>query len=181
MSAGSTRPDVPAGDALELGRGLPGWLPRAVVAAAAGGIVAVLMANGIEGAALGFVVLAVVMSVILPSSPAPTLVLVLVGLSVIVLGSNPLAAHVLALVALVHLFHVSCAIAGVLPASARVHLSALRRPAIRFLAIQAGVFAFAGLLALIPAGPASVPLEILALTGVTVVAGLIVWLLHRPQ
>ncbi|HEV8559470.1 MAG TPA: hypothetical protein VGR06_24275 [Actinophytocola sp.] len=162
-----------------MGRGLSGWVPRIMVAAAAGGIVAVLMANGIGGAALALVVLAVVLSVAMPSSPAPTLVLVLVGLSVLVLGRDPLAGPVLALIPLVHLFHVSCAIAGTLPAKSRVHLSALRTPALRFVAIQAGVLALAGLLALVRVDHVTAPLEILALAGLAAVAFLMIWLIYR--
>ena len=160
-------------------RGLPGWATRIMVAAAAGGIVAVLVANGIGGAALGLVALAVLLSVAMPSSPAPTLVLVLVGLSVLVLGRDPFAGPVLALIPLVHLFHVSCAIAGTLPAKSRVHLPALRTPALRFVAIQAGVFALAGLLAVAPTGRVPSALEFMAVGGIAVIA-VIVWrLVHR--
>jgi hypothetical protein len=166
---------------LEVGRGLPGWTLRIVVAAAAGGIVAVLMASGIQGAALALVALAVVLSLGMPSSPAPTLVLVLVGLSVLVTGSDPFAGPVLLLIPLVHLFHVSCAIAGTLPGKSRVHLPALRAPAIRFVAIQAGVFALAGLLALVRVDHVTAPLEIIALAGLAGVAFLLIWLICRPQ
>lgn len=169
------------GELLEVGRGLPGWSPRIVIAAAAGGIVAVLLASGIQGAALVLVALAVVLSLGMPSSPAPTLVLVLVGLSVLVTGSDPFTGPVLVLIPLVHLFHVSCAIAGTLPAKSRVHPAALRAPVLRFVAIQAGVFALAGLLALVRVDHVTAPLEIIALAGLAAVAFLLIWLIYRPQ
>ena len=168
-------------DALELGSGVPGWLTRVAVAVVGGAIVAVLAAGGIAGAALGLLGLAAVLSVAMPSSPAPALVLVLVAFSVAVLGSDPFTVHVLVLIPLVHLFHVTCSIAGLLPGRARVHLAALRAPAVRFLAIQAGVFAFAGLLALVPVDRVSAPLEVLAIGGVGAIAVALVWLLNRPQ
>jgi hypothetical protein len=168
-------------DALELGRGVPGWVARVVITVVAGGIVAVLAAGGIAGAVLGLVCLAVVLSIAMPASPAPTLVLVLVALSVAVIGSDPFTGPVLVLVPLVHLFHVSCSISGVLPLRARVHLAALRIPAVRFGSIQAGVFALAGLLALVPAGRPSAPLEVAAIGGVAVIALLLLRLLYRQR
>jgi hypothetical protein len=170
-----------SGDALELGRGLPGWTMRAAVALVSAGILAVLLANGIAGVALGLLGLGLVLSVLMPSSPAPTLVLVLVGLSVVALGSSPFTARMLLLVPLVHLFHVCCAIAGLLPANSRVHPAALRAPAIRFVTIQAAVFALVGVLALVPGHRAPGALEIAALIGVAGIAGVLLWLLLRQR
>jgi hypothetical protein len=172
---------VNSGEAGQLGRGLPGWTLRGAVALVAAGILAVLMANGMAGVALGLLGLGLLLSVLMPSSPAPTLVLVLVALSVVALGSSPFTAHMLLLVPLVHLFHVCCAIAGLLPANSRVHPAALRAPAIRFAAIQAGVFALVGLLALVPSDRASAPMELAAMIGVAGIAGLLLWLLLRQR
>ena len=168
-------------DALELRAGLPGWTLRALVAVAAGGIVAVLVSYGIGGAALALLCLAAAMSVVAPASPSPALVILLVAISVIVVGDDPFTADVLLMIPLVHLLHVSCGIAGLLPASARVHLSALKAPAIRFVAIQAGVFAMAGLLAIAPGGQPPAAVEIGAILGVGVIALLIGWLTQRPS
>jgi hypothetical protein len=167
-------------DALELGRGLPGWTLRALIAMVAGVIVAVLAVNGIAGAALVLVGIAALLSAGMPASPAPTLMIVLVAMAVVALGADPFRPHVLVLVPLVHLLHVGCAIAGLLPARSRVHLTALRVPAMRFAAIQAGVFALAGTMALVPAGRASAVLELIALVGVALAVPL-VWLLVRPH
>jgi hypothetical protein len=168
-------------DALELGAGLPGWTARAFVAVVVSAIIAVLAVAGLGGVAIVLLGIAGVVAVIMPASPAPALILVLVAMSVVALGGDPFAAHVLILVPLVHLLHVSCAIAGLLPADARVHLAALRAPALRFAGIQAGVFALAGLMALVPPGSRPGALEFAALLGVAAIALLIVWLLRRPQ
>lgn len=156
-------------DALDLGRGLPAWLLRVVIAASAGGIVAVLAARGIGGAALVLLCVAALISVAVPASPGPTLMIVLTALSVAIISPTPFNAGVLALVPLVHLLHVSCAIAGVLPWVARVHLPALRPQAIRWVAIQAGVFALAGIIALTPSEWRSEPLELIAILGVVAI------------
>jgi hypothetical protein len=181
MSEGHLQPAATGADSLELGRGLPGWTLRGVVALVSSGILAVLVAHGMAGVALGLLGLGLLLSVLMPSSPAPTLVLVLVALSVVALGSSPFTVHLLLLVPLVHLFHVCCAIAGLLPTNSRVHLVALRAPAIRFVAIQAGVFALVGLLAMVPGDRASAPLELAAMIGVAGVAGLLLWLLLRRR
>ncbi|HET9139299.1 hypothetical protein, partial [Actinophytocola sp.] len=76
---------------------------------------------------------------------------------------------------------VGCALAGLLPARSRVHLSALRAPALRFVAIQAGVFALAGLMAVVSGIRPPAALEFGAVAGVTAIALLVAWLLHRPQ
>lgn len=156
-------------DGLDLGRGLPAWLLRVVIAGAAGGIVAVLAAQGIAGAALILLGAAALISVAVPASPGPTLVIVLVALSVLIVNPDPFSPRVLALVPLVHLLHVSCAIAGALPRVARVHLSALRAPFVRWIAIQAGVFALAGIIALTPSQWRSAPLELAAIVGMVAI------------
>ena len=168
-------------EAYELRAGLPGWTLRVVIAAAAGAIFAVLAVNGVAGVALGLLGLAGLLSVGMPSSPAPMLLLVVVALSVAVVGTGPFTWPVLAMVPLVHLFHLSCSLAGLLPARSRVHVAALRGPARRFLGIQAVAFGLAGLMALIPAGRSLAALEFAALMGIAALALLLVWLLNRPQ
>jgi hypothetical protein len=168
-------------DVLELGRGMPGWVLRLVVAGSAGGIALVLASQGIGGVVLGLICLTGVGCVAMPSSPAPTLLLVLMALSVLALGAGGLGAGMLALVPLTHLMHVGCALAGLLPARSRVHLSALRVPAIRFVAVQAAVFALAGLMAVVSGRRVPAALEFGAIAGVAGIALLVAWLLHRPQ
>ncbi|HEU5107704.1 MAG TPA: hypothetical protein VFT95_03930 [Micromonosporaceae bacterium] len=168
-------------EAVELARGLPAWVLRAVIAMSVAGIVLMLAAAGIEGVVLILICLTGAGCVAMPSSPAPTLMLLLMGLSVLALGAGGIGGPMLALVPLTHLMHVGCALAGLLPARSRVHLSALRAPALRFVAIQAGVFALAGLMAVVSGIRPPAVLEFGAVAGVTAIALLVAWLLHRPQ
>jgi hypothetical protein len=169
-------------DALELGRGLPGWMLRVVIAGVVGAIVGLLVAGGIAGAALVLLVLAAVISVVMPASPGPALVVILAAISVVAVGGDPFTARVLVLVPLVHLLHVSCGIAGLLPVRARVHPVALRAAGVRFVAIQAGVFGLVGLMALMPTGRTPAALELAAIVGVAAITPIVLWLLsHRPQ
>jgi hypothetical protein len=165
----------------ELRAGLPGWLIRLAIAVAAGAICVVLAVSGVAGVALGLLGLAALMSVAMPSSPAPMLLLVVTALSVAVVGAGPFSWPVLTMIPLVHLFHLTCSLAGLLPARSRVHLAALRRPARRFLGIQAVTFALAGLTALIPAGRSLPAFEFAAIIGVAALALLLAWLLDRPH
>lgn len=166
-------------DVLELGAGLPAWLLRVVIAIAAGTVVLILARQGIDGPALVLLVVAALVSVGFPASPGPMLVVILVAVSQAALGSNVFGASVLALVPLVHLLHVSCALAGLVPVSARVHLAALRGPALRWLAVQAGTFTLVGVMALAPSDWRSAPAELLALLGVVAVAGLLARLIRH--
>jgi hypothetical protein len=168
-------------DSLELGRGLPGWVLRAVVAGSVAGIALVLASQGIEGVVLGLICLTGLGCVVMPSSPAPILLLLLMALSVLALGAGGIGGVMLALVPLTHLMHVGCSLAGLLPARSRVHPAALRVPAIRFVAIQAAVFALAGLMALVSGGRVPAALEFGAIAGVAGIALLVAWLLHRLQ
>jgi hypothetical protein len=164
---------------IELGGGVPAIALRAVVGLAAAGIIVVLANGGIGGTVLVLITVAALVSAGTPGSPAPTLVVLLVAMSVVAIGGSPFAPHVLLLVPLVHLLHVSSALAALVPLRARIRASALRAPAIRFVAIQAAVFALAGLLAVAPTGRVPSALEFTAVAGVVVIA-VIVWrLVHR--
>ncbi len=159
---------------IELGTGLPAIALRLVIASTGAGIVAVLGNGGIGGPALVLIALAALMSAGAPASPAPALVVLLVALSVLAIGGDAVNPRVLALVPLVHLLHVSCALAALMPWRARIRLSALRAPAIRFVAIQGGVFALAGVMAVAPTGRVPGFVEMVAVAGIAAIA-LILW------
>lgn len=165
----------------ELGRGLPAILLRGLIAVACLAIIGVLALDGAEQAALFLLAGVSVLSVTMPASPAPALVIVVAAGLVVVNHSEPLSPAALAMIPLAHLVHVCCAIAGMLPLRARLHLSALKRPAVRYLMVQAGVFLIAGLAALLPEGVTPAVLEVLALLSVAALALLIAKMLRRPQ
>jgi hypothetical protein len=89
-------------------------------------------------------------------------------------GDDPLRAEVLVMVPLVHLFHVVCGLAGVLPASGRVHPRALRPTVLRFLLVQAVTAVVVVLVALLPTGRTQPVVEVFALVGLAGLALLVV-------
>jgi hypothetical protein len=168
-----------AGGVIELGDGVPAVALRAVIGLAGAGIVVVLANSGVGGLGLILIAASALMSAGVPASPAPSLVVLLVAVLVVAIGGNPFAPHVLLLVPLLHLLHVSCAVAGLIPARSRIRPSALRAPAIRFVAIQAGVFALAGFLAVAPTGRVPEALEFIAIAGIATIAVILWRLVHR--
>ena len=163
-----------------LGRGAPGWLLRAAVLATGCLVVAIPSTEGAMWGALFILGPAILASVYAPASPVPIAVVVGAAMLAALTGDDPLRPAVLALIPAVHLFHLSCAIAGVVPVRARVHPKAFVRPAIRFVVVQAVVFAFVGAAALLPAGQTPALLEVVALAGLVVIA-VVVALWHRQS
>lgn len=161
---------------------LPGWVLRAALALVCGALIAVLAADGAPGSyvgVLGLVALATAMS---PSSAAPAAMGGAAVLGLVIVdpaGDDALRPAVLAVVFLVHLVHVGCGIAAVVPRGAVVHLSVLRRPLVRLLVIQTGVFALAGLAAVLPRWRNPALLEVAATAAITAVAVLGVLLIRR--
>jgi hypothetical protein len=132
-----------------------------------------------EGVTVGtFVVLlpAVLASVYAPASPAPAGVVVVAAAIAAIAGGSPLRTEVLVLIPLVHLFHVTCGLAGAVPATGRVHLRALRAPVLRFLLIQGVMALVVVAVSLVPALRAEPLFEAVALVGLAGVALVIVWL-----
>jgi hypothetical protein len=167
-------------DVPRLGRGAPGWLLRAAVLATGVLVVAIPSTEGAMWGALFILGPAILASVYAPASPVPIAVVVGAAMLAALTGDDPLRPAVLALIPAVHLFHLSCAIAGVVPVRARVHPKAFVRPAIRFVVVQAVVFAFVGAAALLPAGQTPALLEVVALAGLVVIA-VVVALWHRQS
>jgi hypothetical protein len=148
-------------DALVVGKGVPAWLLRAVILVTGAAIVYLPLSEGTTIGTLGLLLPAVLASVYAPASPSPAAVVIVAAVPV------------------VHLFHVTCGIAGVLPASGRVHPRALRPTVVRFLLIQAVTAAVVVLIALLPDGRTQPLVEVLALAGLAGVALLLVWLQRR--
>jgi hypothetical protein len=166
--------------ARRVGRGLPAWLLRVAVLVAGAFVIAIPTA---DGALLGtFFIMAplVVIAVYAPASPAPSGLVIAAAVMVALLGDDPLRPAVLVMIPAVHLFHVTCGLAGLVPLRGRLHPGALLRPALRFVLVEAIVFAFVGVAALLPTGAVPVSIEIAALAGLVVVAVIIlVW--HRQS
>lgn len=163
-------------DALLVGKGLPGYVLRIAVLAVGAAIVLVPLSEGTTIGTLFVLAPAVLAASYSPASPVPAAVIVTVAVLVALADGDPLRAQVLVLIPLVHLFHVLCGIAGVLPAAGRLHLRALRSPALRFLLVQAMVFVVVLLCALLPTGRTASVFEVVGLVGLTGLALLVLWL-----
>lgn len=169
---------TPAAETLELGRGLPAWLLRVLITLTCAGLIAMVALAGATGIGVLVLLALVALGVVAaPASPAPALLVVFGAGALAVVGPDPFGVAVLVFVPLAHLLHVSSAIAGMVPVSARVHLAALRAPALRLLAVQCGVFALIGVLALIRSlgmdERSSAPMELAALLGIGVLGVLV--------
>jgi hypothetical protein len=173
----SDKPDVTV---VDLGAAVPDWTLRLLLAAVAGMLCAMLSTQGLPPGVLiilGLVGLAVVL---VPASPAAA---VLGGGTAILLAAysegDPVRPAVLACIVLVHLLHVVAGQAAIIPRGTRIHLRALRRPALRFLVIQAVVFALVGLAMLLPHAVTPALIEVAALLAVTSLAVFVMFLLRR--
>lgn len=159
---------------------VPDWILRFTLAAIAAGIVAVLSTEGVPPGALMILGLVALAALLVPASPAAA---VLGGGAALLLAvysdGDPVRPAVLSMIVLVHLLHVLTGLVAVIPVGSRVHLTALRRPARRFLAVQATVAVLALLAWQLPRSETPAVIEIAALLGVTGVAALVLVMLRR--
>ncbi|HEY7594883.1 MAG TPA: hypothetical protein VH969_17155 [Actinophytocola sp.] len=167
-------------DVPRLGRGVPAWTLRAAVLVAGALVIAIPSTEGAMWGGLFILTPTILASVYAPASPAPIAVVIGAGVLVALTGDDPLRPTVLAMIPTVHLFHVCCGLAGLIPVRGRVHPRAFARPALRFVVVQAIVFAFVGVAALQPVTRIPAGIEITALAGLLVIA-LIVLLWHRQS
>lgn len=156
-----------------LGRGVPAWLLRVAVLVAGVFVVAIPTADGALLGTLFIMCPLVVIAIYAPASPAPSGLVIAAAVMAALTGDDPLRPAVLLMIPAVHLFHVTCGLAGLVPLRGRLHPRALLRPALRFLLVEAIVFAFVGVAALLPVTQIPASIEIAALAGLVVVAVLI--------
>jgi hypothetical protein len=165
--------DPAAPPVVELGRGWPGWVPRAVLLLAGLAATAVLFANGVNSIALGFIGVFALVLPLVPATPAPAILIGAVAVAVAAGGGDALRPEVLIEIPLLHLVHVAAAFAALVPVRALVRPAALLRPARRFVVVQVVTFVIVGVSALLPTGrnPTVVELAgLVAATGLVLVA-----------
>ena len=159
---------------------VPDWSLRLLLVAVIGALCAVLSTEGVPPGGLIILGLVGLAALLVPASPAAA---VLGGGAAILVSvysdGDPVRPSVLACVVLVHLLHVVTAQTAIVPRGSRIHPRALRRPALRFLAIQAGVFALVGLASQLPRTPTPTVVEVAALLSVTGLAVFVMFLLRR--
>jgi hypothetical protein len=178
--SGPTGADQPGVTIVDLGATVPDWTLRLLLAAVAGVIGAVLSTERVPPGGLIIIGLVGLAALLVPASPAAA---VLGGGAAILLAAysegDPVRPAVLACVVLVHLLHVVTGQVAVIPRGTRIHLRALRRPALRFLLIQAVAFALVGLAMLLPRTATPTLIEVAALLAVTALAVFGMFLLRR--
>lgn len=162
--------------ALVVGRGMPAMVLRVVILVVGLAIVFVPLHSGVTVGTIVILLPAVLASVYAPASPVPAGVIVAAAVLVTLGTGDPLRPDVLVLVPLVHLFHITCGIAGVVPGQGRVHLRALIRPGLRFLLVQAIMAVLVVVAVLLPAGLSAPLFEAVALVGLAGVAVLVIFL-----
>ncbi|MGX7825306.1 hypothetical protein ACTG9Q_09450 [Actinokineospora sp. 24-640] len=167
-------------DALDVGRGVSALWLRGAVGVAAGGIVLDLVLAGVPTFARWLAAALAALCVLLPASPVALLLILLAGGTVALSAAEPFSPALLALIPLVHLLHLSCALAAVLPRGARIAPAALRAPARRALAVQAGVGLIVIVATFLPTGPTAPVVELVALLSSAAIA-LAVILLERSR
>jgi hypothetical protein len=175
-----SRPAATPVEVPRLGRGIPAWTLRAAVLLTGVLVIAIPSTEGAMWGALFILTPTILASVYAPASPAPIAVVIGAAVLAALTGDDPLRPAVLALIPAVHLFHLSCAFAGLVPVRGRLHPRALLRPAIRFALVQAVVFGLVGVAALLPVTPIPAAIEITALAGLLVIALIVLWW-HRQS
>jgi hypothetical protein len=154
---------------------MPASVLRVAILAVGAAIIIVPLSEGVTVGPLVVVLPAVLASAYAPASPAPAGVVIATAALAALAEGDPLRVAVLMLIPLVHLFHITCGLAGVVPAAGRLHLRALRAPALRFLQVQSVMAVLVILASLLPTGRTAPVFEAVGLVGLALVAGLVVW------
>jgi hypothetical protein len=161
-------------DGLVIARGVPASMLRVAILVIGTAIIIVPLREGVTVGPLVVLLPAVLASAYAPASPAPAGVIIGAAALAALVDGDPLRVSVLVLISLVHLFHLACGLAGVVPAACRLHLRALRAPALRFLLVQGVLAVLVILAALLPTGRTAPVLEAFGLVGLALIAVLVV-------
>lgn len=152
-------------------------VPVVLVRVALGAVALALCLAGLPGGILQLLGLALAAAAVLSPGWLTAWALILLLAAVrLAQPSSGLDAGLLALIAGLHAVHVLAALSMVLPVRGWLQLRALRRPALRYLVIQAVVqgFAVIVLLLLDPGGTAALTLPIAVLAGAAALLGTVV-------
>jgi hypothetical protein len=142
---------------------------RLAIVVAALPVALILNAEADSLAPLGIVAVLTLLTVLMPASVAPALLMGYAALAMAFADGHPLRLGVLLMIPALHLVHVTSALAAVVPVKTKIEPAALKAPARRFAIVQAISFAVAGFAAFIPSGPGIGLVELLGLGALTVV------------
>jgi len=143
-------------------------LMRLAIVLAALPVALIINAGADTVAPLGIVAVLTALTVLMPASAAPALLIGYAALAMTFADGHPLRLGVLLMIPLLHLIHVTSALAAVVPMKTRIEPAALKAPARRFAIVQAISFLVAAFAAVIPSGPNIGLTELLGLGALTV-------------
>ncbi|KOV76751.1 hypothetical protein [Nocardia sp. NRRL S-836] len=113
------------------------------------------------------------LSALMPASAGPALLIGYAALVMAFADGPPLRLGVLLMIPLLHLVHVTSALAAVVPVKTRIGLAAVKAPARRFAIVQAVTFVLAAFAAVVPSGSGTGVVEVLGLACLTVLIGVV--------
>ncbi|WP_394613917.1 hypothetical protein JNUCC0626_29040 [Lentzea sp. JNUCC 0626] len=114
-----------------------------------------------------------VLTVLMPGSAGPALLIGYAALAMAFADGHPLRLGVLIMIPSLHLIHVTSALAAVVPVKTKIELAALKAPARRFAIVQVITFVVAAFAAVVPSGAGIGLVEVLGLGALTVVIGVV--------
>lgn len=112
-------------------------------------------------------------TVLMPASAGPALLIGYAALAMAFADGHPLRLGVLLMIPLLHLIHITSALAAVVPVKTKIEPAALKAPARRFAIVQAISFAVAAFASFVPSGPNIGLVELLGLGALTVVIAVV--------
>ncbi|GLY52621.1 hypothetical protein [Lentzea sp. NBRC 102530] len=148
-------------------------LMRLMIVLAAVPVAVVLHLEATSLVPLLIVVGLTVLTVLMPGSAGPALLIGYAALAMAFADGHPVRLGVLIMIPALHLIHVTSALAAVVPVKTRIELAALKAPARRFAIVQVITFVVAAFAAVIPSGAGIGLVEVLGLGALTVVIGVV--------
>ncbi|MGW6444667.1 hypothetical protein [Lentzea sp. NPDC055074] len=113
------------------------------------------------------------LTVLMPGSAGPALLIGYAALAMAFGEGHPLRLGVLIMIPALHLIHVTSALAAVVPVKTRIEAAALKAPARRFAIVQVITFVVTAFAAFVPSGARIGLVEVLGLGALTVVIGVV--------
>ncbi|HEX6347680.1 hypothetical protein [Umezawaea sp.] len=160
--------------------GLPAWTLRALSTLTCAATALLLAHDGVRAPTLTLYALISLAAITIPASAAPALGIGVAAAALAFTEGGPFRPAVLAMIVLLHLFHLTSALTALTPPRSRLHLSALKGPARRFALTQLLTSTLVVVTAFLPSGGTEPAVEVAGLLAATGLATAAV-LLMRPR
>ncbi|MFI6101111.1 hypothetical protein ACIA8G_36670 [Lentzea sp. NPDC051213] len=148
-------------------------LIRLAIVLAALPVAAILHLEADTVAPLAIVAALTAITVLMPASAGAALLIGYAAFAMAFADGHPLRLGVLLMIPLLHLIHVTSALAAVVPVKTKIEPAVLKAPARRFAIVQAISFLVAAFAAFVPSGPGIGLIELLGLGSLTIVIGVV--------